>query len=381
VARVGSAVEARSCFADFIARWPQSPLRPDVELAIARTYERQHDWTDAVTRYAGWISTWSNSPSLPLAEYSLAWAQFKADDETNAFAGFSSFVEKYPTNELAAQAHNWIGRYHFEREEWGPAEDSFQTACNAKTGATAELKFEAKLMAGRAAWMRQSYRDAANYFRELGSDTNSPEGKRSEAEFALADVQSMSYTATNLSAVKDAIEIYASIGSQPTNELAPAAWGMIAGCYLLLANKTNPACYLDASNYYEKVITATNAGLPIARLPFRCLAEYGIAQTLVGLAGLSPRKSTEWQANLEGAIEHCLVVVNGDNLLVGESSNLREVERSGLEAGRLMEELEHWGDAMKLYETLSAVLDLPSARSALEARMAAVRPHLPARAR
>ena len=374
--RTGSAMDARSRFVDFIARWPQSIYRPDVELAIARTYERQFDWASAVGQYVSWISNWSNNPSLPLAEFSLATAQFHAGDESNAFAGFSSFVEKYPTNELTAQAHFWIGKYHFAQGDWGAAENSFQDAYHATKGATPELKFQAEMWAGKAAWMRQSPGEPDPYFKDAGNNTNFALEQRLEAQFALADVTTESALPNNLGPINEALETFASIANQGTNELAIAARGKMAGCYLLLAAQ-NPTNYLAASNCYEMIIKATNADLA-----FRCLAEFGMAQTLYGVARLSTNGSAEWQANMAAAIMHCLNVVNGNNLRDGESRDLREVKRSGFEAGRWMVELapwdaSQWENALNLYKSLSGELDLPSERRELEARILAVRQHLP----
>ncbi len=374
--RAGRAGEARETFADFIARSPQSALRPVVELAVARTYERQHEWMNAVAQYTNWISTWSNDPSLPVAEFSLATAQFQAGDATNAFNGFTNFVKKYPTNELAAQAHYWIGKYYFAQNEWVSAEDSFQDAYHATNGATPELRFEAKMMAGKAAWARQSS-DANVYFTDLGNDTNFTLEKRFEARFALADLLTLSAEATKLEPVKQAVEIYGDIANRATNELAIAARGRMADCYLELAAQ-NPTNYLAASNCYEMVINATNADLG-----FRCMAEFSLAKMLEGVAHLSTNGSAEWRADMTSAIEHCLNVVNGNNLRDGESRDRREVKRSGFEAGELMTELApwdpgQWEKALKLYESMDGELDLPAERSALQTRIAAVRQHLSA---
>ena len=56
--RTGMAEDARKTFSGFIANWPESRLRPEVDLAIARTYERENDWTNAINRRRpGWRPT------------------------------------------------------------------------------------------------------------------------------------------------------------------------------------------------------------------------------------------------------------------------------------------------------------------------------------
>ena len=102
-ARGARAAEARRVFAGFTDHWPDSKLRPEVDLAVARTYEREGDWTNAIAKYTAWIDANPTNASLPIAEFSLAWANSQAGNETNALEGFTSYVGKY-TNELAAQA-------------------------------------------------------------------------------------------------------------------------------------------------------------------------------------------------------------------------------------------------------------------------------------
>src|SRR3954463_3119568 len=41
---LGTPASARNVFANFVTRFPNSTLRPEVELAVARTFEHEGDW-------------------------------------------------------------------------------------------------------------------------------------------------------------------------------------------------------------------------------------------------------------------------------------------------------------------------------------------------
>ena len=70
--------EARSLFEQFQEHVPQSPLRPEVELAIARTYEQERNWPAAIGKYSDWLNDFPTNALRPQAEYTLALADFRA---------------------------------------------------------------------------------------------------------------------------------------------------------------------------------------------------------------------------------------------------------------------------------------------------------------
>ena len=83
---------ARALFEKFEELYPKSPLRPEVELALARTYEQEGSWPDAIGIYDRWAEQYTNDVRLlPQVEYARAWANFQAGRETNAFLLFTNF--------------------------------------------------------------------------------------------------------------------------------------------------------------------------------------------------------------------------------------------------------------------------------------------------
>ena len=92
---------AREVFQQFETEFPDSPLRAEEKLAVARTYEREQNWPEATACYENWLKEFPAGEQLPHAEYARAWATFQAGDETDAFALFSAYVTRFPTNELA----------------------------------------------------------------------------------------------------------------------------------------------------------------------------------------------------------------------------------------------------------------------------------------
>ena len=85
-----------------------------MELAVARTFEREQNWPAAITNYEAWLEKHPTNESLPQVQYALARANYQAGRETNAFQLFTAFVAQFPTNDLAPLAQWWVAD-HFYR--------------------------------------------------------------------------------------------------------------------------------------------------------------------------------------------------------------------------------------------------------------------------
>ena len=352
--RTGMAEDARKTFSDFIGHWPESRLRPDVDLAIARTYERENDWTNAVNRLYAWVAANTNHPALPQAEFQLAWVKFKNGEEDTAFSEFTSFAANYPGNELAAQAQFWIGSYYFLHEKFDFADVTFQKIFSANSPAPPDLRYQARMMAGRAAFARSDFSPATNYFRALALDTNCPAALQLSAQFAWGDALMSSATQTNTSPCQQAITIFGDIATNhPGDPMAPLAWGRLGDCYQKLGawGDTNQNSFLLASNAYAMVINATNADLST-----RSAAEFGIGSVLEKMARSRAASDPAREDFLNQAVEHYLNVVNGTNLRGDETQNDKDlfwVQQAGLAAATIQgEDLKQWKKALSLYERL-----------------------------
>jgi TolA-binding protein len=369
--RAGSAAAARRIFTDFIARWPASPLRPEAELAVARTYERENDWTNAINRLYAWVVANTNSPALPQAEFQLACANYQAGNDSNAFSGFTNFIATYPANALAAQAWYWIGTYHFQREEYELAEVSFKGVFATNMAATAELQNQARMMAGKSAYGRRDYGVAIKYFEDLKEDTNDcPANVRLTAQYAWGDAEISSVSLTNLSPYQSAIAIFGDIvTNHPDDLLAPLAWGRMGDCYRQLgaANDTNQDWFALATAAYTNVISSSNADLAT-----RCTAEYGVGQALENMARSMPPGSGERTNLLQLAVDHYLNVVTGSNLRGDEEHrDPYWVWQTGMAAGRIeSDDLKELDKALNLYQTLQD--DLPPLQVYLGKKIAGI---------
>jgi TolA-binding protein len=344
----GKPSEARELFAGFEKRFPTSPLLPEVELAVIRTFEREGNWTEALGRYDRWVGLYTNHASLPAAQFDRAWVSFLAGNETNAFKLFTNFVVEFRTSELAPQAQYWIAD-HFYRlggTNYVKAEENYQKVFQNTNWPTTTLSFQARLMAGRAAFGRQGYADARGYF--LWMITNGPPSLVPEALSALGDTL-MRYSeapggiSTNaLENYRQALTAFEKITqSYPTNRVAPLAWGQMGVCYLQLAS-ADPRQYANALNAYTNVLKSD-----LADVTARSIALVGMGTVLEKQA--EQASEPEKTALLNEAIAKYLQVVEGKMLREGETADLFWVKEGAMAAARLARDQKRWDTAESLY--------------------------------
>ena len=120
--------EARATFQQLLERNPATPLWPDLQLAIARTYEQAGDWTNACNLYTNLEGNpnFATNALRSQVEFSLALACAKAGPESNALARMSNVVSQFPGDPNAALAQNWIGNYHMNHGHPDYADIAFQ---------------------------------------------------------------------------------------------------------------------------------------------------------------------------------------------------------------------------------------------------------------
>jgi TolA-binding protein len=364
----GAPEDARKTFADFISRWPESRLRPEAELAIARTYERENDWTNAVDRLSAWVAANTNHPSLPQAEFQLAWASGKSGDDAAAYSGFTNFLAMYPTNGLAATARMWIGSYYFQHGDFLHADVKFQGVFDGSSPAPPDLQAQARMMAGMAAYARRDFSQATNYFFALASDSNCPAPVRMSAYFALGDTLKSSATQTNQLPFQLAIRIFADIATNSRDAMAPLAWGRLGDCYQQLLAMGDTNSFAPAMSAYQNVMDATNADLAT-----RSAAEWGLGQVLEKAARLKAAGDPAREALLRQAVDHYLNVAHGGNRRGDEAvSDPWWVQQAGLAAGAIEgEDLKEWDKAVNIYQTMSD--DLPALQGLLKKKIESAR--------
>ena len=361
---------ARALFEKFVEESPASTLRPQVELAEARTYEQDQspDWPAAIRQYESWLRDYPTNGLRPQVVYALARANFQAGNETNALGLYTNFVAQFPTHELAPLAQFWVADYYFRLggTNYVNAERNYKMLYQNTNWQASPLVYPARLMAGRAAMGLPSYTDAVDHFKTLTSDTNCPPDLNAQALFAYGSaLMQMDSKDTNnpLANFQDALGVFGSICQlYPTNALSALAWIEVGKCYLNLTN------YDGATNACAQVINS-----PYANVSARSQAQIGLGLALEKKAGQT-RNDTNQMDVLKLALNNYLDVFYGDNLHPGEVVDSFWVKKAGLQALPLVEALAAAApgefDPEKFFNHLEDLF--PQSKDSIEKKRAAI---------
>ncbi len=332
---------ARKMFQDYLRLMPETPRRPQLELAIAATYEQENLWDAAIQEYDAWVSAHTNHEALARAEYARAWANFQAGHDTNALTEFTNFIAGFPTHEFAPRAQLWVGDYYYRQADFQKAEENYQWCYQNTNWPVSKLTYEARMMAGRAAFARSAWKDAKDYFGWLASNTNCPTELRARAFFAFGDTLVSEASTNKLSDYKEALNAYDRVAYLcPSNALAIQAVGAKANCFLQAQD------YEGATNAFLQVVNSS-----LADAAGRASAKVGLGLTLEKLAQLPG--ATNETALLTLARDQYLDVFENNNFLrEGEKADPFWTMKAGTEAVRLCEALKQPGQARRLCEEL-----------------------------
>ena len=354
---------ARTLFSEVEKNGPDSPLLPELELAVARTYEQEGNWAEAINRYGSWILRFTNHPGMVRAEYSRAVACFRARQDTNAFVYFTNLLARFPTNALAPQAQWWVAGHYFRLGDMQAAEQNYQSLY--QNWPATEISYQARMMAGRSAFERHGWHDAWDYFTKLVQDTNCPPLLRAQAWCALGDTFISQDSTNKLADYKDALNAFDQVFlCCPSNYMAALALGKKANCLLQCAESTQD--YLTVSNAFEQVL-----GAPQADVKARSIALVGLGLTLEKLGKL--QTGAAQTAILEEALNRYLEVFYLDPkfLRAGEEPDAFWTRKAGLSAGQLAESMKLYSQALNIYLRLKDLfppLKLESKIDALRAQ-------------
>lgn len=348
---------AQQLFREFAQVFPDSALRAEVDLLVARLAEQQSDWMNAVVAYNTWLTHYPTNSPLRLreqAEFGRALAEARSGNETNALARLTNFVAQFPTSELAARAQWWVADYYWNQLQYQPAETSYKLLF--QTWPQSDLAFEAHMMAGRAAMAWSAYGNACEYFTNLTSHPDCPGDLRAQALFAYGGaLMRLPAADTNkLANMEEARRVFSRIAQlYPTNQQTALAWGLIGNCALQLATE-DVSYYAAASNAYQQAITS-----PFASVAAHSQAKVGLGITLEKMAELKP--TAEKNALLVQARDNYLDVT----LATGAAADLYWQKEAGNKALKVLEALEDWCAVEKLCGQLQTWL--PWAQASFEA--------------
>ena len=375
----GNPKAARERFADFTQRFTNSTLLPELRLATAHTYERELAWPAAINEYSSWLAAYGSQPAVPTglvaqASFDLARLAYQTKPDTNALFLLTNFIARFPDHPKTPWAQYLAGEYYFSQADYERAELQFQDKNLAQNtnSAVADLKYQAKLMAARAAVAGQRYPSARDYLDWL--ITNGPLSTipgpvpvsiAAQAYLFRGDtfVMEAGGGSTNaLNRYAEAITAFSKIAELfPTNALAPIAWGRIGDCNLQLAQDPAQAAKRleSAAEAYRKVVDA-----PVD-VAVRSHAERGLGIVMEKQARLRP--AAEQGPLFDAALEHYIRVFYAKNLRDGEQPDASSIKEAGQAAADLTEEQRKWDQAIGIYRRLQT--ELPSLKEPLEKRI------------
>jgi TolA-binding protein len=349
----------------FEQQFTNSVLKPDVEFAIARTYELETNLPVAIASYQAWLADHPTNALVPQVLFSLGRADFSDGNEADAFTVFTNFVARFPLDDLAPQAQYWIADHYFRAGEWTGAETNYEAIFQTRAWQNSSLIYAARFMAGRAAMGRQGFQDAAtHYFSVLLDQTNCPPDIAVQARFAYGsdlmlydsgdtnNPQSNLQNATN--AFGQVIQMY------PTNQYGARAWGQLADCARQLGD------FDGATNAYFQVVNSA-----VADVALRSRAQIGMGITLEKKAKFTG--GDDLRSLLQLALDNYLDVFRKNNLRDGELADEYWMQTAGMKAGAVEETLGNWDEAVEIYNRLEA--QMPQLKDLLEKKKAAAGAH------
>jgi TolA-binding protein len=352
IGRRGDPAGARRMFLDYAKMAPGAPLLPELQLAVAATYEQEKKWAEAIAQYDSWLASYTNHALLPRAEYYRAWDTSQAGLKTNALAAFVKFVAEFPTSEFAPLAQWWVAGHYYSAGEMPEAERNYKLLFQSTNWAPCELTYTAQLMAGRAAVARQGWKDVHDYFLGVYNNTNGPSGDlRVQAllEYGQSLMQWTAPAETNkLSNCEEATRVFGRICDEhPTSRLADRAWFEKANCNLQWALARQQYDSLtNALSAFQRVVDSRQADLAL-----RSEAKLGQAITLGKWA--EQKAGDTRTALLKQALSNCLDVVYGNIQRDGERPDPSSMQKAAEKAFELAETLQAWSQAANIYMRLT----------------------------
>jgi tetratricopeptide (TPR) repeat protein len=370
VDELGDPAAARKEFARFTELFPTSPLRPEVELAVARSYERERDWSAAINQYDSWLRAFPTNAEVPRAEFLRAMANSLAGHETNALTLFTNIVVRFPLNPLAARAQNWIGDHYSNIGQYDDALRNYQLVFENTNWPVSLLSYEARLKAGRAALAGRGFGEAALHLTNLLEDTSCPTSVLAQAYFAYGEAFLKRQWTNALDNYNEARKVYARVARDfPANEpLVPRAYGEMANCYFQLGTR-DEANYAEALENYGK---ATNS--PVADSSTRQQALVGIGHVMLAQSKVAKSKglASEATALLNAALTNYLEVIYPTR--EGEAVDPLWLKEATFSAGIICESQGEWERALNLFVRLAE--RIPSLKEAAAKRIESIQRQL-----
>jgi len=104
----GNADLALQGFNEYIKNFADTQRAPEAQFYIAEIYSRKEDWNGAVQGYDALIRNYPDSSRVPNAHYMKGVSLVKNGQRADAAKEFKLVIEKYPSNELAKKAKDYL---------------------------------------------------------------------------------------------------------------------------------------------------------------------------------------------------------------------------------------------------------------------------------
>lgn len=104
----GNADLALQGFTEYLKNFRDAQRAPDAQFFIAEIYSRKEDFEGAVKNYDAVIASYPDSSRVPNAHYMKGVALVKTGRRADAAKEFKIVSEKYPSNELAKKAKDYL---------------------------------------------------------------------------------------------------------------------------------------------------------------------------------------------------------------------------------------------------------------------------------
>ena len=353
LARQGAGELGRGLLQDYLLRFPESAVRPEVELELAMLGLHDERWADSVAELRRWLMAHPQHPGAVRAGFHLAYALSRSGDPAAAMSQFSELAAKNPADPGTLSAQLWLAGRFFEQQDYlqaGQASAAILTNATVRA-ARGDTWYRARLWAAEAGRKLQNFDSSAEHFRELINDKAAPPEIQSAALFHYGELlqsKPVEPGGDPLSRYRLALEAFTRVLEFTNSPYLAPALGMMGNCHFQLST-LNPADYTRAADLYLRA-----AKLPGAGIETRCRAWLGYAAVNRKMSEL--RSGAESAAFLERAIQAGLDVALGKVLLPGEKLSADILTEAARATGEILERLGRTGEAAGLYEHVAREL-------------------------
>jgi len=358
---VGRTSDARKVFEQMLGQFGDFPLKPEVSLALAHTYEQEGDWQLALKAYESWLQTYFAHPDRPKAEYARAWVNDRLGNDEEALAQFQQFVIQHDGHALTPRARNWIGDYYFNGQDFEQAEAHYQSVAEDLKQTSPKQAAGARLMMAKCRFFMSDYEgvittpDLWNPFTKKEAGMTAFEALEAlgkdfagETLLCLGDAyfeRAIQSNPPNKEEIKIAISRYLNVPSifMP-NRWQAKAWGRYGDLHYFLGED-----YAEALKGYNQAIRSE--GLSISMLSQLDVSIGRVKERMAESVTGPGRRQL-----LNEALEHYLTVVYMKNLPRGVTPDAFWVREAGVHAMKIFEITKDWEHAEKFSNYLTELL-------------------------